>query len=277
MERHVDAPPWRTFGTYVLLVIGFSWSVWFAGLPRATGTERTLVVLLGAWGPTLVAVALTARRDGRPGVRSLLAGLVRWRVAARWYAVALMTVPVSALLAASVWVAVGGSVPAPTVPGGLGAWAIPLVFLVNLVVGGALAEELGWRGYLGPLVAERVGTVGAGGVVGVVWGLWHLPFYRLEADGVVAGFPLPAFLALVLAWSILMAVLVRTSGGSVLLAVLLHASANTTLGTLGVVDTGRPGLLVTYVAVQGLLVVVAYGWYRRHRRDGHEITASVGA
>jgi len=104
MERHVDAPPWRTFGTYVLLVIGFSWSVWFAGLPRATGTERTLVVLLGAWGPTLVAVALTARRDGRPGVRSLLAGLVRWRVAARWYAVALMTVPVSALLAASVGV-----------------------------------------------------------------------------------------------------------------------------------------------------------------------------
>ena len=277
MERNVDAPPWPVFGTYVPLVLGFSWSVWFVGLPRTAGVEQTLVVLLGAWGPTLVAVGLTARHDGRAGVRSLLAGLTRWRVPVRWYAVALLTVPASAAVAAGVWGATGGSAPAPSLPGGLGVWTLPLVFLANLVVGGALAEELGWRGYLGPLVAERVGTVGAGVVVGVVWGLWHLPFYLLGAAGVVAGFPLPSFLALVVAWSVVLAVLVRGSGGSVLLAVLFHGSANTTLGTLGVVDTGRPGLLVTHVAVQGLAVVVVYGWYRRHRRDGRDTTASVEA
>jgi membrane protease YdiL (CAAX protease family) len=151
------------------------------------------------------------------------------------------------------------------------------VFLGNLVVGGALAEELGWRGYLQPLVAGRVGTVAAGVGVGVVWGLWHLPFYLLGADGVVAGFPVPAFLAVLVAWSVLLAVLVRASGGSVLLAVLFHASANTTLGTLGVVDTGRPGLLLTCVAVQVFLVLVACGWYRRRLEGRRDTAASVGA
>lgn len=77
-------------------------------------------------------------------------------------------------------------------------------------------------------------------------------------------------------WSVLLALLVEGSGGSVLLAVLFHASVNTTLGTLGVVDTGRPGLVLSYVAVQSLLVgVVVSVVYGQHRRTDNDPPAGA--
>ena len=40
---------------------------------------------LGGWGPTLAALVVTARAEGRPGVRRLLRSVSKWRVSVRWY------------------------------------------------------------------------------------------------------------------------------------------------------------------------------------------------
>ncbi len=39
----------------------------------------------------------------------------------------------------------------------------------------AVGEEMGWRAYLTPSLASRVGLLIAVVIVGVVWGLWHTP------------------------------------------------------------------------------------------------------
>jgi membrane protease YdiL (CAAX protease family) len=57
-------------------------------------------------------------------------------------------------------------------------------FLMILFVGGALGEEIGWRGYaLDKLIASHgilVGTL----ILGLIWSFWHLPlfFYRRDSS-----------------------------------------------------------------------------------------------
>jgi hypothetical protein len=52
------------------------------------------------FGPAFAALIVAVVTDGRPGLRDLLGRLVRWRVGARWYAVALGLPMVLALSAA---------------------------------------------------------------------------------------------------------------------------------------------------------------------------------
>lgn len=53
----------------------------------------------------------------------------------------------------------------------------PAAVFINAFV--AFGEEYGWRGYLTPLLARRMGWVKASIVTGVIWGLWHAPVILL--------------------------------------------------------------------------------------------------
>jgi hypothetical protein len=44
-------------------------------------------------GPSVAGILLTGLVYGRAGLRNLLTRMTRWRVGARWYAVALLTAP----------------------------------------------------------------------------------------------------------------------------------------------------------------------------------------
>ena len=65
---------------------------------------------------------------------------------------------------------------------------LPLMLAVNgvlMLLGPALnlipafGEELGWRGYLLPKLATRMGRRGATLLSGAIWGLWHAPMIAL--------------------------------------------------------------------------------------------------
>jgi hypothetical protein len=64
-------------------------------------TSRTAVASVSAMlaGPSVAGILLTGLVSGRAGLRELLSRLLRWRVGAGWYAVALFPAP---LLAAAV-------------------------------------------------------------------------------------------------------------------------------------------------------------------------------
>lgn len=256
---------WRPVAVYLALTTTVAWSLWTVG---ALVTPESLVafVLAGAWVPTVVALFLIYRERGRRGVRRVLGRLVRWRFGLRWYAVAVFGIPAVVGLAAGVHVALGGTVPSPTfpvdLPGDGEYLLLPVVYLVNVVVGGPLAEEVGWRGHLQPLLARRLGVLPAGLGVGLVWGLWHLPFFVLPGgEAIVGGLPVEWFVPLVTGWSVLFAWVVNRTG-SLLPAVLCHASMNTTLGTLGVLDGPVRLRALTVVAT----AVVVVGLFVTERR-----------
>ncbi|MCI8852603.1 MAG: CPBP family intramembrane metalloprotease [Lachnospiraceae bacterium] len=72
-----------------------------------------------------------------------------------------------------------------------GTWIMLLFLPVNLVLSyiAFFGEEYGWRYYLQPLLQKKFGLRGGVLLLGVVWGLWHLPldffFYVRPENGLI--------------------------------------------------------------------------------------------
>jgi membrane protease YdiL (CAAX protease family) len=59
---------------------------------------------------------------------------------------------------------------------------LPLIYVVRLVVGGALGEELGWRGFALPRMQAKRSALTVSLILGGIWASWHLPFYLSGAQ-----------------------------------------------------------------------------------------------
>src|SRR5918995_7319815 len=79
-----------TWGGLIMVVSGPSEIL---GTPELLGTRFALVMLAWLAGPSVVGILMTGLLHGRAGLRDLLTTVTRWRVGARWYAVALLTAP----------------------------------------------------------------------------------------------------------------------------------------------------------------------------------------
>jgi uncharacterized protein len=127
-----------------------------------------LLGLPALFGPALAAIIVAYLVDGKSALKDLLSRLVRWRVEARWYVLALGLPAILALAVAGLNLLLG----APTAIrfGGLSV----LNFVVFVFVVG---EELGWRGYALPRLLARKSALAASLILGVLWGAWHLPTF----------------------------------------------------------------------------------------------------
>ena len=65
-----------------------------------------IIVILGSWMPNLAAVAVTGVLAGRAGIRLLLGKFFAYRIAVRWYLVALLPFPL-AFVAAGLYLLAG--------------------------------------------------------------------------------------------------------------------------------------------------------------------------
>jgi membrane protease YdiL (CAAX protease family) len=182
-------------------------------------------------GPGVAGIFMTGLLYGRAGLSEFRSRLLKWRVGARWYAVALLTAPFSimaALLALSL--VSPGYLPRIFTTGDR-----PALLLMGVAVGlmAGIFEELDWTGFAVPtLLGLRYGVLGTGLMVGVLWGAWHLPI-NFWASGVTAGEISPAVFAPLWLLTILVGSLVayrvlmvwvydRTE--SLLVAMLMHVS-----------------------------------------------------
>lgn len=249
---------------FFVLTFAIAWSLW---IPLGIlAPENILLTLPGAWAPTLSAIILIAFSEGRGGVREFLEKVLHWRVGFQWYLVVLFGIAAIAYLAIGIGVLFGMAVPKIILPNGLPRDAIlgviPIVFLVNIFVGGPLAEDIGWRGYILPKMRDKMPALNASLIIGVIWAVWHLPYFIFPGwRNAVGNIPFLWFALLTTSWSVLFAwVYVNTE--SILMPVLFHAAINTTLGTLGVLGHGIENLvplllniLLTWLVV-GVVVLV---------------------
>lgn len=177
---------------YFVLTFALSWGGVLAvvgpgnvpGTPDQVDRLFPLALLALLVGPALAGVSLTALLHGRAGLRTLVTRATRWRVGARWYAVALLTAPllVVPILLALSWVS---PVYLPEVVRTDDVAGLLIGGLVAGVMGG-LIEELGWTGFAVPTLRERFSVLVTGLVVGVLWGLWHV-LVTLWSSGTASG------------------------------------------------------------------------------------------
>jgi membrane protease YdiL (CAAX protease family) len=231
------------------------------GSPELLGTRFAFVMLAWLAGPSVASILMTGLVYGREGLRDLLTRVTRWRVGARWYAVALLSAP---LLVTTVLFALSLNSPEylPTILTTTDKGALLLQGIVGTLVGG-IFEELGWTGFATHTLLRRMrhGVLGTGLIVGVLWGVAHLPLYYWGASGDLSGGPLVAVVAAnILAWfppyRVLM-VWVYDRTESLLLAMLMHASLTGSLVILASLAPGWP--LFTFLLVFGAVLWVVVG------------------
>jgi len=219
---------------------------------------RWLLLFLGIFAPSFVALGLTARAEGRAGALALLRRLLQWRVDARWYVFAAGYIAAIKLVVALVHRVAIGAWPRF----GSEAWYVIVVAIVISTPVQA-GEEIGWRGYALPRLAARFGLARASVLLGLIWACWHLPqFFIPEAD--TYGQSFFVFVLQVTALSVGIAWLYAQTKGSLLLTMLMHSAVNNSKDIVpsavpGATNTfGLSSSVVAWLTVAMLWVCAAY-------------------
>ena len=247
--------------TYFVLVYVLTWACWIPLAISKTWASFPFIVLLGLGNsmPSLVGILLTALFSGKSGLGALFRRLGQVRVPLIWYAFVLLYPPVLRLVAIGVPTLLGLT----TI-----AFAFPVVGVIGSFVAG-FGEELGWRGFALPRMQARQSALAASLLLGVLWGLWHLPLLiaqglPLTAAGLV-GFIL--FLLHIIAYSVLFAWVYNNTKGSLFLMVLFHTVFDLVGFTILTPSTTWivPVLYVALLWVTVAIVVVRAGAARLSR------------
>lgn len=173
--------PWDFF----IVTFGFSWLCWSPGVLETAGVLELpipweIFLLLGICGPLVGAVSVTVRRKGWKAARKLLARVVDVRIGAVWWLVILIVPLALSALALLGFDLLGGKVVELQVldrP-----WIILPTILFMMLLGGG-QEEFGWRGYALDILETQWGALVASLVLGLIWGVWHLPLFFVENTG----------------------------------------------------------------------------------------------
>lgn len=201
-------------------VIAYAISAGGYTLSRLYPSDAWVLVL---WGIALAGALITWTADGAASLRTYLGRIVRWRVGARWYAVALLTPFALQLVSAGLTLLSGADVASDF------AWpdagSVLAVFALSFFTI-ALGEEPGFRGFALPrLLADR-SPIAASLILGILHAAWHLPL-------VLGGDERPTILVNVAAAAVLFTWLYHHTAGSVLVAMLLHASSDVSAAVFG--------------------------------------------
>jgi hypothetical protein len=216
---------------------------------------------LGALSSSLAAIVLAAVEGRRGGVRELLSRVLIWRVGIGWWAFALLFPIISSVAALYLFDLFGG----PTVT-----WSdlqplysvVPIFIFLTIFAG--LGEEFGWRGFALPRLQARYNALVSSLIVGVMWGLWHIPLFLTEGTaqniwqkdvGLLSA--ILVFTLFVIVSSVQFTWVFNNTKGSVLVAAVMHGASNTWGGYIdvyrghfgGVLTFGVVSLIVTILIV----------------------------
>jgi membrane protease YdiL (CAAX protease family) len=174
-------------------------------------------------GPSLAAFILTAAIEGPAGFARLLRAIVRWRIGYSWYLFVLIGVPAITVAGALVLPGVAGSFQTPALVLLL---SYPASFVVSLLIGGPLGEEIGWRGFALPRLQRGQGPLIGSLALGILWAFWHLPYFWMPQWGTPKDtlVDIVWFVLADIALTIIYTWVFNNTKGSLLMVILMHAS-----------------------------------------------------
>ena len=175
--------------------------------------SKTVVV----FGPAMAGLIVISITDGSVGIKAYLAKLTPHIDHIIWW----ISLPLAGIIVTFLAFIVGGFSPGQLIEYVLA--VSPMLLLMH--IGGAclilgLGEELGWRGWLLPKLAEGRPLKIAMLMVFAIWALWHLPLF-FSGWRIV----LP-FIVIVFALSVIFTWLWDRVGGNVFVLVIAHASVD---------------------------------------------------
>jgi membrane protease YdiL (CAAX protease family) len=236
---------------FLTLVISLAAFYFIATIPGAGSPEGMPGLpfwLAAVWGPSLAAIIIKAIK-GELGM--FLKSAFSLNSINPWWLISLSPLVIAGLIL--VWEGIHGT------PINWHAFKLeylaPLL-LMNLFLG-PLGEELGWRGFFGPLLEKRFGIIGAAFVVGFVWAIWHGPLWFVDSPQ--REIPFLVFSANVVCFSVIMASLYRLGGESLVPIILFHLFINVASGLVSIVQVyDNHGLFYERMLLVYAVIAVAF-------------------
>ncbi len=270
----------RKVWLFFLLTFIYSWLLWLPyvlsgfGLIKLSETITSLMtvaVMLGAFGPLIMAVLLIRFKEGRTGLKSYFRNAFSLRTKPIYYVVAfLLPVLITALAHYIVDFTNLDVLPTSLFPED---WAFPTIaiiipYFIFILVAGGGQEEFGWRGYAQEPMQQRFGILGGSIIIGLIWGLWHLPLWFMPGEG-HSYYSFFAFLIYTVSTSIIIGWLYNASGKKLVIAWIIHAAGNVAVPffpVLHMADVPQPGYWV-WVSVSALVAICMSIWYIRKQKQ----------
>jgi uncharacterized protein len=231
---------WKEVITFVVLAYGLAWAwsgffllPYLGDLLTRSTTPTNMLERLGAMTtlPTMLTPMIAAFIMriflSKEGVKGSL-GLLR---SPKYYLAALV---IPAVFVTAVVLIITQAITLPGVSLGEFRWSEATWYVYLILMVSALpvtlftfGEEYGWRGYLLPRLLP-LGEIRASILLGVIWGVWHLPLLLagLNYPGVNVWLVIIIFTFVTVALSFTYTWFYVASSGSVLVAAVFHASTN---------------------------------------------------
>jgi uncharacterized protein len=173
--------------------------------------------VLAVYSPAFAGIFLVWRHCGTKGLGGYFRRLTLWRMPLVWWAFLVVGIPAAFYLAA----AIKGNI---TDPFPFSPWYGVLPALATGLIIGPV-EEFGWRGVALPLLQRRYAPLWSSLILGLIWGLWHLPAFFLSGSPQSAWSFGPFFIG-ALAITVILTALFNAARGSLLIAALFHFQIN---------------------------------------------------
>lgn len=221
----IDGRWWRHFAAVFAIVTALG--LWSLAAPDARSAAELAGVRAAGLTPAGVAASLLAAAvcgfifaSCATSRTPTLSSITRWRVPVRWWLIAAFFPAALLLISLAVAYVTNDEIPPLVRPLG---YVVRALLFTFFVVG--LGEEPGWRGWMLPELLKRFNPFVSSVLLGVAWGLWHLPLYIVglypgPADAVLEQVFVGPLISIFFTW-----IYLRT-GGNLLLAVVLHTAIN---------------------------------------------------
>lgn len=216
----------RALIPYFTITFGLAWSmvVLLIAFPEQIESifgdlsAKNPLFILAVYSPAIAAFTLVLWTGSFAGLKHFLSRMLLWRAHWGWYAYLLIGIPFL-FYAGS---ALKGNLFTDPFP--FTSISTALSALAFMMILGPM-EEFGWRGVAQPLIQRKFAPFWAAIIIGIIWGLWHLPAFFLSGTPQSAWSFLPFFTASI-ALSVIVTPLFNVSGGSILLPALIHWQLN---------------------------------------------------
>lgn len=225
MSKHQEG---RSPFMFFVLTFVFAWGIWIPailiGLDDDGTAAYTSLAIIGGFAPMAAAITLVARRHGWKESWQFVKQAFDFRTNPVYFLLAL-TIPLAVAAIAHYLAPLFNLQVADTLfPESANPWLmlVPFFFFILFIGGGQ--EEFGWRGYAQQPLQKRFGIIKASLIIGVIWGLWHLPLWAFpEGQG---GYSAPAFVIQTAFVSLVYGLLYNASGQKLIIAIIFHAMWN---------------------------------------------------
>lgn len=213
---------------FICIILALSYLVFWGPIaifhvPTISFVDKTkgplwaiILFLLGGFTPSVLGLLLARITDGKPGLKKLLRRSLQVKINIKWYILIVAIVIFSGFMQILLNMILGNRFD-------FALFIRQLPSFIPLIIIGPISEELGWRGYLLEKLQENLSPIYSAIIIGIVWGLWHLPlFFMIGTSQNTLNIPFMSFIVNTTATSIVMTYIVNKSNGNVWSAIAFH-------------------------------------------------------